>query len=104
MLLWFYALGKTLITPTPINIVGVVNDGLDMAKAYINIIPLSLFAKDLLETNSAELLWLNYGGYSYKNILSYLTDIFTDIGNVEVGQIQEDRELKIMLQFLLYYN
>lgn len=86
-----YAVGKNTHTPTPLHVVGVINDGQDLPRMYVNVLPLSLVSPDLLNAEAATVLWLNKTASQQQSIREYITDAVTDLGSGEVAEIQEQK-------------
>ena len=77
---------------SPIRIVGVVNDGVDSAKVYVNILGLLRYAPTLWEYSGKEaqgsIYWLNKENRSQKSIKSYVSDALYDCCGGQVNEIR----------------
>ena len=86
---FIYAVEGESLNPVPIPVVGVVNDGRDDARIYVNILGFSRFA-DHLWSSSAVLVYI----FDDKNIgreamRSSISDILFDLSQGEVAEISE---------------
>lgn len=75
------------VTQTPLNVVGVVNDGISEPRIYVNIAALYEFAPDVLQTQGAIFYWLNDKNHSKETIRGYLNDKLVDFGGGKVDEV-----------------
>ncbi|AOZ73521.1 hypothetical protein BSR29_03080 [Boudabousia liubingyangii] len=90
-----FVANKNSLNPTPIPVVGVVNDGVPDARIYLNIAGISSLIPHLLETDSGSVLWHDTSNSTSKEEkVSFLNDKLSDsiggkadeISRVDSGQ------------------
>ncbi|MBT1018706.1 ABC transporter permease [Canibacter sp. lx-72] len=84
-----YGLTANSLNPVPFTLVGVVNDGQDYPRFYVNPIPVSFYAPSLWEVNGVDFYWLNKSGYTSEQMSTVINDILSDAGGGKVTQIRE---------------
>lgn len=92
----------TLVT-TPVNVVGVVNDGVNEARGYLNILPLSYFASDLIQSETALFYWLNKHNLTEQKMRTYIDDYLVDMNGGKISDfrmVQEDNNYRTVLEIL----
>lgn len=78
--------------PALLRIVGVVNDGVNTPKAYVNLLPFVRFARYHAHYRSGEILWYDHQTFSEAKVRSILNDALVDAIHQPANDISVARD------------